>query len=640
MNNSKQILISSLFIQRLIVKKKNTYVIPIIWLIISIILSIILSTLEINENVKALIFYVVIFVEMLLTILYSSIKTLNIYRDLEEEGIEILLLSKPISRKKIFLSKLITTLFFSIYFSLFISLSNLIIFSPLKGSESILLALIGFFVFIIAYLIFGNIASLIAYKANSKVAITLPLLFFSPLVIGGTVIAARSSSISDNLAFYLNSKNDKTRAGNVPNLNQYYLNNNTDDLYIIPNGLNKFKLDDEQLNYVRKSYDVSKNSSISWQTYSYLIAPYQFVDYFNYKNINIFNAFSTSNNSNLKNYLNYKNLDSFLYKYNLVFDSNLKKYEITDLENKNKQEKVNFTIGALKVSTPHENLENSDIIYAWEFADNFDQVFPDDKFVHSASDNLVGNLKWIYLKELLENKFFKHYANEFFEKFLKSINSLKIKNNISEIKNLFNKNLEKTFLDDNSHQIYSLDDPSSYILNLASLKDKKILKTPREKKIYLATALIYYAFLTYNDSKLVDAILFNVNQGNYNQTHYKVKIDGINYNIGGYRSYVPRQEVKSESEINKFKNDNSNKPNSNNENNNSSNTNQRKKVIVIRYDLNKSDNYLFQPLNNLLVLKRDKIPVVEKNTYFLIWIIMATSLIFFNNFLYFKKDYK
>ncbi|SYV97171.1 Uncharacterised protein, partial [Mycoplasmopsis edwardii] len=46
-------------------------------------------------------FYVFIFIEALLTVLFASIKSINIYKDFEEEGIELLTLSKPISRKKI-----------------------------------------------------------------------------------------------------------------------------------------------------------------------------------------------------------------------------------------------------------------------------------------------------------------------------------------------------------------------------------------------------------------------------------------------------------------------------------------------------------------------------------------------------------
>lgn len=73
---------------------------------LAIIFSIILSVVQIPDRFKNFTIYAIIFAEMILTIFYASLKALNIYKDLEEEGLELLTYSKPINRRDIFIAKL------------------------------------------------------------------------------------------------------------------------------------------------------------------------------------------------------------------------------------------------------------------------------------------------------------------------------------------------------------------------------------------------------------------------------------------------------------------------------------------------------------------------------------------------------
>ncbi|MGZ9763328.1 hypothetical protein ACXYRP_03505 [Mycoplasma sp. 5912] len=611
------------FIHKLILKKKNTIIVPIIWIIISIISSIVFSQLNINTKQKMLSFYIVIFVELLITVFFSAIKTINIYKDLEEEGIELLTLSKSISRKSIIWAKTFSNIVFGLYWAVIIIFSNIFILASLK-----LLVIMWYLIFIslatffLAYILFGTFTSLIAYKINTKVAITLPILLFSPLAIGGSIIAAKSTSTANNYAYYLNLPYQNHLSGNRVNAEKFYLNNGYDKYYIVPNGYESSEFNKNQKEFLDKAFATSKASARDWQIYSYLITPYQMLDIFNINNANIFNAFSDEQDSNLSKYLFYKNKDSYIYNYILLPKSNLKQYSVTDklkstseVKNPDSQiiqpavivNKNAFLVPtALKNQTIFNNLINTNIIYARDGADTFKTEFPEDKFVYNSSQNIVGELKWKYIKELLSDLAFDDYAQKFYQQVLnKTQNTQQL-----ESKDIYFKYLSDALNSENSHLLRL--QTQSVVLDPSSLKNK-LIKSLTEKKIYLAVALIYYGYFSYLDTKLFDAILHNDINNNYDPDTYTINIDGFDYNIGGYSDYVAKQEVSGDKNNSK---------------------------IIIRYDLNKSNNYLFTPVEDVYELSRTNIKVVEKNIYFLIWIILSAALVLVNNKLYYRKDYK
>ncbi len=620
------------FIHKLTIKKKNTIIIPLIWLIIATAVTFSLFSLNFEKNTKVLIFYIIIFVELLLTVLFSSIKSINIFKDLEDEGIELLTLSKPISRKKIIWGKSVANLSFGIYWALLMVFVNfLILLLGLKDYDSFVLGFISFPVFLISYIIFSNLSSLIAFKVNAKVAITLPLVLFSPLVLGGTIISSKTTSTSNNIAFYLNNKYENNPSGNIANIEKFYLNNKEDTFYIIPNGSDKIKLRTDQIEYLKEAFKISRNSATEWQIYSYLSLPYQLVDYFNIENINISNALTSEKITNLDDYIYYKNNDNFAYNYDLNTKVNLKKYFITDkiIRTNNKdnneivEERVNKPVylvpGSLKSFSQIDHLINTNIIYAREGAEDFAQKFPEDKFVHSATDNLLGELKWTYIKELLENEVFQYYANMIAKEIFVDLKDDSLEN-ISGIKNVIFDVISKK-LKDEEYELLKINDIRATILNKDSLENGKI-KTIIEKKIYLATAFIYYLYFKYNNTYIADAILYNEANNNFDPHSYSLLIDNFRYRIGGFSKYVAKQQIEEE------------------EITDSEGNKKKERKVKIRYDIEPSNNFLFQPLEEVWQVSRNGIPTVNKNLYFLIWISFAIIFVLINNRLYFKKDYK
>ncbi|MCU9937450.1 hypothetical protein NW731_03100 [Mycoplasmopsis felis] len=73
------------FIHKLILKKKNTIIIPMIILLSSFIFFGVFSFIEINNNQKLLFIYILVFIELLITIFFAALKSINVYKDLEEE---------------------------------------------------------------------------------------------------------------------------------------------------------------------------------------------------------------------------------------------------------------------------------------------------------------------------------------------------------------------------------------------------------------------------------------------------------------------------------------------------------------------------------------------------------------------------
>ncbi|UWV79910.1 hypothetical protein NW072_01950 [Mycoplasmopsis felis] len=238
------------FIHKLILKKKNTIIIPMIILLSSFIFFGVFSFIEINNNQKLLFIYILVFIELLITIFFAALKSINVYKDLEEEGIELLTLSKPISRKSIIWGKTISNLLFAFYWTLIILISNTIIIwslNILNTHWNLILITIG--VFYLSYILFGYLSSLISYKTNTKIAITLPILLFSPLAIYGTVISGKSTSTANNFAYYLNIPYENHSTGKRLNAEQFYLNNQNDSYYIIPNGYQNDNFRNDQKNF-------------------------------------------------------------------------------------------------------------------------------------------------------------------------------------------------------------------------------------------------------------------------------------------------------------------------------------------------------------------------------------------------------
>lgn len=603
-------------------KKISTFILPILILAFSLVIGLVYKFV-VGQRYYDLVAYIFIFTNATATVIFSSIKALNIFKDFDSEGLEIITLSKPISRNNLILGKLLTLIYFGLIWSLVMLIASLFgLYAIFDVTKIFLVAILFLFVGLMTYLLFGLFTALICYKLSQKIAITIPIALFIPLALGGSLISANSTSNINNAAHFINRPYQYHASGNEANIEPYYLNNNKDELLLVPNGADNKGFSDEQIKYLQKVMNLSNNSSTEWQAYSWLSVPYQLIDIFNFKNKNVFETASVKKFSNLDNYVYHSGLDDVTYNYKLDANVNLKKYITTDGSNSPKY----IVPGALKSNsifsdkTGDNGLFNYDIIYARAGAEDPNiEFFEDDANFSNEGANLVGRIKWRYIYEALKDEKFNSIAKNFVEKFNSKIVS---QNNLVEINKLLMSEISKFINNDdidNASEINKYENANVTIFDPNALKQKK-LKSIFEKRIYFTVALLNYIYFNYSETKIYEEMLKNPNTkesfGNY---QYTVNILGHDYKIGGYSSFVENVTPVGNKDTNgRIKNP----------------------KIKIRYDLNKSDtNYLFQSADQVYAINRSS-QIVNKNAYYPIWIIL-NAILFVSVFaLYRKKEYK
>ncbi|WP_036452772.1 ABC transporter permease [Mycoplasma buteonis] len=619
-----------LFLTKILFSKKLFVVIPVILMTIIITASIVFGIVGLQSQ-AGLAILITAFVEILITIFYASLLYLNIFVDLEKEGIELIASSKSISRKTTFTAKTSYALIFSVAYGVLMVLGNLFISLSLQAYSLMgLYLLITFITFILIFNFFGSITSLIAYYSNSKIALTAPIIVSTPLMVSGVVLSSYSTSVSNNFAYYLNFKYENNLSGNWSNTEKFYLNDKKDNLYIMPNGIDNKAFSQTQIEFLNRAYSEAKIASNGMVAYSWSILPYQFLDLFNLNEQNVFENVS-DDKEYTKDYVYHPANQSYLYKYNLeklnandldVNSKFLKLYLVGNPNDKNEENQQKFIIpGALKNYSQKNNVVNTNLIYARENASNFGVSFPEDKYVFGASDNLVGELKWEYLQQVLQDSEFYKYARELFDNLLDNLkqdteitadgglNSEDV--DLLKVKAKLIQAIENELAKDSGFLV-QYQNPSVKVFNENALQDREI-KTNTEKKVYLATALLYFVYFNYNDNVLTNAMLSNDSRYNfYTPGQFKLNINGSAYNIGGYRQFTPVQQV--------------------------SDVDGQKKVVV-RYNLEASENFVFQTMDQMYVLEKGA-KQVSKIGYIAILTIIVSLLIFFNNYKYSKKDYK
>ena len=185
------------FLTKYLLKKKSTWLAPIIFGVIFILISVIIGnftgqTQSTNLNMFRTMtgmFAVVFFA------LFGMNKGINLFRDPSEEGIELLVVSKPLERWQIILVKFIV---FNIVGFLFFLIS-IIIFSicaaVLKVDASSTFVSISIGVPVtnwLSYILFGTIGILISIKFNSKTILSVGMVTVMALTAADTFIGSFS----------------------------------------------------------------------------------------------------------------------------------------------------------------------------------------------------------------------------------------------------------------------------------------------------------------------------------------------------------------------------------------------------------------------------------------------------------------
>ena len=187
------------FLTKYLLKKKSTWLAPIIFGVVFILISVIIGnftgqTQSTNLNMFRMMtgmFAVVFFA------LFGMNKGINLFRDPSEEGIELLVVSKPLERWQIILVKFIV---FNIVGFLFFLIS-IIIFSicaaVLKVDASSTFVSISIGVPVtnwLSYILFGTIGILISIKFNSKTILSVGMVTVMALTAVDTFIGTFSDS--------------------------------------------------------------------------------------------------------------------------------------------------------------------------------------------------------------------------------------------------------------------------------------------------------------------------------------------------------------------------------------------------------------------------------------------------------------
>ncbi|ADR23903.1 putative membrane protein [Mycoplasma leachii PG50] len=597
-----------------ILKKKSSTLLPAFTLISSLIIGIILKFVVNNKYVELLSFLYV-FILITLTVVFSCIKALNIFKDFEQEGLEIISLSKPLTRESLIIGKLLCLTFFGLIWSLTLLISGFLsLYAVYSFLYLFLISLLLGFVGLITYLLFSLFTVLLSYKLAQKISMIIPFVLFIPLSLTGMILSINVKSNVDQASFYINKEYKNHHSGNEANVEPYYLNNHKDELFLIPNGVNNKEFSIEQVKYLEDVVDYSNSSSNIWQIYSWLSIPYQLVDVFNFKNKNLFASLSDKSNSNLDKYIYYNNLDDISYKYKLEKKPNLKKYKTS----KNSTYKY-IVPGILKShsihsqkndnTSGHEEIVDFDIIYAAEGADNKDKEFLEDKNqLHTDNKtNLVGRLRWIYVYEALSDPVFNQIAKEFVTSFNKQIKKT------SDLKQIHKQLMEylSKYLNNKESKIYSYNNNNITIFDEYAIKRHNKLQSQNERILYFAISLLNYIYFNHTDSLIYQGMLKNPDGDNFGDFQVKLDINSYKYNIGGYSSYQTQYEKKD-----------------------------KDTKTVLRFNLTKSNNnYLFESANELFSISRSK-RVVNKNVLFVLWVIVIGIELLVVLELYRKKDYK
>ncbi|MDJ1648678.1 ABC-2 transporter permease [Mycoplasma phocimorsus] len=559
---------------------------------------------------------------------YSGIKSTNLFVDTDKEGVDILSLSKPISKKTLVMSKNITLLIFSLIWASFILVSNLImnfilLDISLVGSIFII-AIIAFTVAVFSFMFFGTIVTLISIKVGNKIGLIFPFIVFVPLLIGGVGLQVNSTSSLNNSAYYLNQHYKYNNAGNNLNSQQFFLNDKKDNLFLINNGINNDAFSQKQLEYINELKSSVKYSALGSWIYSWTILPFQFFDFYNFKSDIELNYLKQDSN-NLKNYLYYHHNDLITNKYAFKKDARLLALNVeeeNEVDGKITTKIVSKYVvpGALKNYSQFKNQINTSIIFARENASNFDISIPEDKYEFLNDKGLVGKLEWNEFFNILNDFKFNVIAKKFYEKLMNKFIQEKLNDpkRYIEASQVIIKAIQEFVQDENS-EINTYENIAINTFNKDAIKNN-LLDSEIQKTLYKAISLVYYLYFAYNDSEMLKA-LFKVGLETSNPNAlFNFKFDGYKYQIGGYESYIPVDRV-----IEKENEDG-----------------EKVKDVVLRYELKEnSKNTLFQEVSKDGIYEiRSDSSVVIKWVFPLIWTIIILLLVFGNSILYIRKEYK
>jgi ABC-2 type transport system permease protein len=183
-DNIKPILAYSVFTAKYILKKKSTILMPIMSFFLVLILTIIPIFLG-EILVYGIFLLVVSSVSISVTGVFATVKALNLFKDISAEGMEIIIVSKPIKRGQIIFVRFMFFFFLGIimclmnYFALLIGLLSYFGSFPSEPFPIFDYITIFFFSMLVAYIFFGSLSILLSLKFSTKLVSSFSLGFLS-----------------------------------------------------------------------------------------------------------------------------------------------------------------------------------------------------------------------------------------------------------------------------------------------------------------------------------------------------------------------------------------------------------------------------------------------------------------------------
>lgn len=245
------------FTTKYIFKKKSTIIFPIISFILIIGILILIKFMGIEQNFFSIFWTVVLSITIIMSSFFATIKALNLFKDISNEGIEILIVSKPIERWQIIFVRFLYFLLIGIIFSLINYFATLIGFlilgNVIPNSFNIFGSItIYYFSILLAYLFFGTISILLSLKFSTKLVTG-----FSSAIVGfGVILNSTIPTLIPMVEKGFYSYGNEDSSNFYPN-NLTYIQ--TDDKKIIVSyvGLNEEELKVGIQNRLNSSQDLS-----------------------------------------------------------------------------------------------------------------------------------------------------------------------------------------------------------------------------------------------------------------------------------------------------------------------------------------------------------------------------------------------
>lgn len=417
----------SLFTLKYILKKKSTILMPIFSFILILVITIVPNFIE---NFPPELFTTVFLTmissfSIVLVSVFSSIKALNLFKDICNEGMEILIISKPIERWQIIFVRFMFFIFLGVFIS-FVDYTALLIglkfinFEYLLNLNIFQFISIYFFSMLLIYLFFGSLSILLSLKFSTKLvnSLTMGIIGFGTIFaqIVPQVIPIIEKDFEDQLLGTLDSYSyTLTDDGNV----------------LIFKNYESEKLDYEAKSNLKKHFD--SRDDLSWiQSINNFVNPISGV----YKIVNQKQSFFLKDEDNA---FSLPKINFSDYKVSLKQEVKILK---NNYDNKNhfiaNQYTLVSSVFQIKTKGKHEGFEYLNVSFENNFSNYILRLLSDSDHIYNQFYETLKNIK-DYDKSKPENlreKIIKDFREkQSFESLFKKIYDEELKDDWSNVLN-------------------------------------------------------------------------------------------------------------------------------------------------------------------------------------------------------------